>query len=210
MTNKAYAETLKNCASMLADGIKYMKEEHKKQFREAYEKAIEALSVEPQGDLISREAIKELFKKKCVGECECCSNYNDDDECGLLDELPPVEPQEWISPTAEPVSTEEAKKLLYQEFKGKMKDGNPRLLVAYEIAMKALETQTEWIPVSSGNLPEEHQECLFWDEILELGYGSYFTTSRGFKCFWDDGRGCDAKNVVAWRPLPEPYKEEEK
>ena len=43
MTNKAYAETLKNCASMLADGIKYMKEEHQKQFKEAYEKAIKAL-----------------------------------------------------------------------------------------------------------------------------------------------------------------------
>ena len=44
MTNEEYAITLKNCAFMLKDDIKYMKEEHQKQFKEAYEKAIEALS----------------------------------------------------------------------------------------------------------------------------------------------------------------------
>lgn len=58
------------------------------------------MRVESMTDLISRQAIKELFKKKCVGECGCCSNCNDDDECGLLDELPPVEPKreqgKWI------------------------------------------------------------------------------------------------------------------
>lgn len=63
MTNKAYAETLKNCASMLADGIKYMKEEHKKQFREAYEKAIEALS-EPTIPLSVIEDIKAEIEER--------------------------------------------------------------------------------------------------------------------------------------------------
>ena len=65
----------------------------------------------------------------------------------------------------------------------------------------------KWISVKD-RLPKEHQGCLFWDEILELGCGSYFTTSRGFGCFWDDAQGSDAKNVVAWMPLPSPYKGE--
>lgn len=79
---------------------------------------------------------------------------------------------------------------------------------AQNLAIKALE-QTEWIPVTE-RLPDEHQGCLFWDEDLGLGYGGYFTTSRGIGCFWDDTCGSDAKNVIAWMPLPEPYKEKEK
>ena len=62
MTDEEYVIILKNCASMLADGIKYMKEEQKKQFKEAYEKAIEALSAEPCEDAVSREAVLELTK----------------------------------------------------------------------------------------------------------------------------------------------------
>ena len=48
-----------------------------------------------------------------------------------------------LSPTVEPVGLEEAKKLIYQEWKSKVAEDNPnqRLLVAYQIAMKALEQE---------------------------------------------------------------------
>lgn len=123
-------------------------------------------------------------------------------------DLPTVEPQEWISPTAESVSTEEAKKLLYQEFKGKIKDGNPRLLVAYEIAMKTLEEQTEWIPVTE-RLPKE-AGCY----VVTRKIGSDLIVSA---CYFDetntwhnDNRINHERNhltnIVSWMPLPEPYK----
>lgn len=140
-----------------------------------------------------------------------------------------VEPQEWISPTAEPVSTEEAKKLLYQEFKDKMKDGNPRLLVAYEIAMKALEAQTEWIPIKTRPLTKEEKE-----HYAEMGYSDDSVTFMYDCPLPDDGEevlvtdwlgnvefdtfirdecdgcyfeeNCDDGEVVAWKHKPSPYK----
>lgn len=119
-----------------------------------------------------------------------------------------VEPQEWISPTAEPVSTEEAKKLLYQEFKGKMKDGNPRLLVAYEIAMKALEAQTEWISVKD-RLPSKNDCYLVTFDFVSngnpdngIGVVEFYDGN-----FYSNGFGVN-EDVVAWyiKPVPSPYK----
>ena len=43
MTREEAIIILKNTASLLRDGTRYMKPEHEKQFREAYEMAIEAL-----------------------------------------------------------------------------------------------------------------------------------------------------------------------
>lgn len=40
--------TLTNTASLLRDGTGYMKPEHEKQFREAYEMAIKALTAQPE------------------------------------------------------------------------------------------------------------------------------------------------------------------
>lgn len=51
-----------------------------------------------------------------------------------------------MSPLVQPVSIAEAKKLIYQEWENKVQDddANPRLLVAYQIAMKALEEVSTW------------------------------------------------------------------
>lgn len=44
----------------------------------------------PQGDLISREWIKDAFED-CTGECACCvHNTNDFKYCGLIDNAPTV------------------------------------------------------------------------------------------------------------------------
>ena len=53
------------------------------------------------------------------------------------------EPCEDISPTAVPITVEEAKRLLYTEWKNEVtKDkSNDRLLVAYQMAIKALEQE---------------------------------------------------------------------
>ena len=43
-----------------------------------------------QGDLISREALKNEYAEKCAGECDCCL-YNDHyDGCNLINNAPTI------------------------------------------------------------------------------------------------------------------------
>jgi len=65
----------------------------------------------------------------------------------------------------------------------------------------------EWIPVGE-RLPEIHQ-----DVLLELRSGEMLTgfkaeTEPYFYCHGVDGCYVEPQNVLAWQPLPEPYKPE--
>lgn len=151
-------------------------------------------------DLISREDALNCFPLMMQGELFTVETIRHQ-----LKKLPSVELQEWISPTAEPVSAEEAKKLLYQEFKGKMKDGNPRLLVAYEIAMKALEAQTEWISVKDRKPTMSDNFYVTIQYPLHRGVEKVFYSVQQNKWY-----SVDADRIIAWREVePSPYKGEE-
>lgn len=81
----------------------------------------------------------------------------------------------------------------------------------YEMAISALENKSEWIPVSSGELPKE---------IKTKGHGlchvlvthKYAGITRTHQAVFDQGKFLDLEDykedntVIAWRPLPEPYK----
>lgn len=99
-----------------------------------------------------------------------------------------------------------AKKILKMEIDKLMQEPEStrdwELITALEIAIEALATDTqsqgEWIPVSEG-LPEEDNDYLITYEFCgekEVSK-SWFNTRNGF--VYD--------NVIAWQPLPEPYKE---
>ena len=56
--------------------------------------------------------------------------------------------------------------------------------------------------IVDGKLPEENQKVLI---STKYGVSVDLFVSDGFDCFFEDN---DFDEVLAWMPLPEPYKEE--
>ena len=83
-------------------------------------------------------------------------------------------------------------------------NGKTAYAEALNMAIKALEEQ-QWIPCSSGELPEEGKEV-----FVTCGQGRFAFTAEGkfarrfggWASAWDNG---DLPDVVAWMPEPEPW-----
>ena len=74
---------------------------------------------------------------------------------------------------------------------------------AKEKAIEALEEQEpRWIPVGE-RLPENKQRVLVTRKSGAIGYITWNT-------WWNEQRSYPIDKVIAWMPLPEPYKEENK
>lgn len=93
---------------------------------------------------------------------------------------------------------------------------------AKQIAIKALE-QTTWITVKFRPLTEEEQkeypdycymaDCPMPDDGEEILVSTVYGTVEKDECGFDDGFYLDSgydwqTDIVAWMPLPEPYKGE--
>lgn len=84
---------------------------------------------------------------------------------------------------------------------------------ALKLAINALEGK--WIPVSE-RLPEDMQRVLIWYEYYRYGDFNcmYQTYGFGYVCdgkwspFINGETGWQDYRIIAWQPLPEPYKEE--
>lgn len=74
-------------------------------------------------------------------------------------------------------------------------------------------TNNDWIPISSGRLPEIDEEVIICFDTGEV-YACTQDWKRGahrleYGDYTEDGEWY-VKRVVAWRPLPEPYHPQEK
>ena len=67
---------------------------------------------------------------------------------------------------------------------------------------KSERTRGEWIPVSE-RLPEINKEVIVTDIETEDTYCSWY---HG-KGYWECDNGVLKNRIIAWQPLPEPYKE---
>lgn len=66
--------------------------------------------------------------------------------------------------------------------------------------LPSVQPTQKWISVSEG-LPKGY--CLFCDIDGDVYYGHIYDNK-----WWADGQDDRIKNVIAWMPLPEPYKAE--
>ena len=79
---------------------------------------------------------------------------------------------------------------------------------AVEMAIEALQQEPEWIPVSE-RLPEEGLTVLILAENGHIEFGQrdenkWEWLAESIADYWTE-----AEEVIAWQPLPEPYKENE-
>ena len=72
------------------------------------------------------------------------------------------------------------------------------------LEMQMQEPKTGWIPVSE-RLPEIHQDVLLSFRSLDVEVGFRGNTEPYYYCHGDY---IEPQNVLAWQPLPEPYKAE--
>ncbi len=88
-------------------------------------------------------------------------------------------------------------------------------IVRCKLMMMEPVEQQRWVPVE-GRLPKAFEVVLAWVERDMWGYGDTPTKTQGCAIGWQldgswqfDGYGSDGTRCIAWRPLPELYREGE-
>ena len=105
------------------------------------------------------------------------------------------------------MSIEEAIKLIDDRMcfgRGKWSEHHQPVIDEYwqagEMAIKALEAEPHWTPVTE-RLPEKGNTSY----LTTLDYGEY-GMAVGQRFFFGDNIGWNDEAVIAWMPLPEPFK----
>ena len=117
----------------------------------------------------------------------------------IIENEPTIESDEVLKKKVETYQT--AYRIISDAFEGEVK--------------KNIELRGSWIPVSE-RLPEDMQKVLIWFEYYRYrDYNCMFQTyGFGYVCdgkwspFINGETGWTAAHIIAWMPLPEPYKEE--
>ena len=100
------------------------------------------------------------------------------------------------------MNEERAKKVLQEQIEKYGQEYDAEGIEALEMAIKALE-QTMWVPTSE-KLPEDYIHVLC--QFALGGMGECYLAHGLFHILGGVRMSCD--EVIAWMPLPEPYKAE--
>ena len=79
-------------------------------------------------------------------------------------------------------------------------------IIALKMAIEALQTDQRWIPVSE-RLPEK-QDCYLVTTKWKGWYSEDVYIETNMAVYREKPKEWDCANVIAWMPLPEPFKEE--
>ena len=105
------------------------------------------------------------------------------------------------------MNIQEAIEILSRPFS--MQEVPKEILDAHRLAISALEKQEQdrWVPVTE-RLPEEPDEVLVTDGDGEIRHAVYCHVCKK-DVFITYEESMTIHQVIAWRPLPEPYTEKE-
>lgn len=90
---------------------------------------------------------------------------------------------------------------------GETKDGYGASIISMGAVERIIRKHIDnngWIPVSRDNIPEYEVWCC--DKYGNVFMGFLSKTSDGYSC---DTNECLMDDIIAWQPLPEPYKPKE-
>ena len=91
-------------------------------------------------------------------------------------------------------------------------NNKPECFQAIEMAISALEKQEQdrWIPVTE-RLPEEDCSCRVTEGDFKSVFDCYWSNHKKQFEFWSYYNDCymPITNVTAWKPIEEPYTEDE-
>ena len=79
--------------------------------------------------------------------------------------------------------------------------------IAFEMAIEALEQEPKWIPVSERS-PEDYETVIASTDKEIVYPEARYTKEYGWAYAFDAGWERIPFEVIAWMPLPEPYKVE--
>ena len=170
-------------------------------YLESLEKALEALKQPTDVILLTREAYADLCLRAAkAGDLE----------------------RELAEKKAEPCEDCVRRATILAEMEERYKHGDA-ITLGYIRGLPSVAPRPRWFPVSE-RLPEEDGEYLLWGKVIEdeenyIFIGDYDSCAEAFGCwknYYDpitlgflDGELLEYASVIAWMPLPKPYKEGE-
>ena len=99
-----------------------------------------------------------------------------------------------------------------EEFRGNLPEDGLLVEEAVSMAISALEKQEQdrWIPVTE-RLPEEDCSCRVTEGDFKSVFDCYWSNHKKQFEFWSYYNDCymPITNVTAWKPIEEPYTEDE-